>query len=189
MVAAGHVTADITQCFGRQYPMSPQIASHVIPPCGITKRYLHAVSPCCITMQYHHAVSPCDITMWYHHAVQPCDITMQYHQAVSPWSITKRYHHAVSPCRNLKSRVQCKTDNIAHCTLLGTNYTCFTWVTMAKYCGLIPIQVKGKEKKLFPPALLSFGWANFGIMKVLGRSQLVPIRSPGTSCWHSNQGL
>ena len=56
-------------------------------------------------------------------------------------------------------------------------------VTMAENHGFLPRGVEGQAKKLFCIAIS--GKCQLGAMKALETSQLIPIRSPGTSCWQS----
>ena len=76
-------------------------------------------------------------------------------------------------------------------------HTVFCWALITLVCPKPPIilwilciiqsqwqkfiVLNGKPKNFFSAAP-SLGCANFGPMKALGTSQLVPIKSPGTSC-------
>ena len=55
-------------------------------------------------------------------------------------------------------------------------------VTMAKNHVFLPIGVEGEPKKLFSAA----PFLGFGPIKALATGQLVPVRSPGTSCCQSH---
>ena len=90
-----------------------------------------------------------------------------------------------SPGLQFNLQNQPKVDFHCEKNFIATSCLSVWWILCITILVFYPLALKGKSKYIFP----SVGCANFGSMKALGTSQLVPIRSPGTSCCQRNEGL